>query len=519
MTAAAAIVILLLSSGDAGSPDLSSAEPVVREQVAERIAALEHAEGDQERAAAAGALAMTYHAYDLLGAAEVYYVTAINLQLDDFRWHYYYAHVCAERGRTTAATLQFEAALALKPEYLPGILRFARLRLELHELDEAQRLYERVLEKDPDEAEAVTGLGRVAFARGEYERAAERFRRSLSLAPQASETHHLLGLALVRAGRRSDARPHLERGGELRAARADPMLSRMRSLDRGGQGYQDRGSALLAAGELDRAREAFSRGVEARPQDPRAHTNLGYTRLRSGDVEGASADFRRALAIDPDYPHAHFNMGTILSARGNEEAAIAHYRAALRSDPAMVSARFNLANALRRAGQYEESIREYREVLEAEPAHARARLQEALALARLERYAEARDRLEQGYRVLPEDPWLRQALVRVLAASPVDAVRDGGRAVELAAGLAIATAPVEQLAAYAMALAEAGRFDEALRYQQGALAVHLDADAPDDALSRRLRSNLGLYEEKRPCRSPWRVDGPELSPRPRRPSP
>ena len=56
------------------------------------------------------------------------------------------------------------------------------------------------------------------------------------------------------------------------------------------------------------------------------------------------------------------------------------------------------------------------------------------------------------------------------------------------------------LEALAMALAEAGRFDEALRVQQEAIELAERGGSP--ALHERLTANLGLYERNRPCRNP-----------------
>ena len=507
---AAAVMLWLTVTVTIPHPDLSAAEPSVREQIGAARAALENeAGGSPRKAELHGALGMIYHAYDLTAAAEACYRNAIAVA-PEFRWHYYLGHVLAEQGDAEDAVAAFKAALRLDPGYLPANLRLARLQLQRQQLDEAERLYRRVLAVDADEAEALTGLGRVAFGRRDYTSALSHLQAALRRAPHATEIQHLIGLSYVRLKQRDRAREYLARGGDIQAIRVDPLLRRVQGLDRGGQEYQDRGATLLADGDVQGALNAFRRGVEARPSDPRALVNQGFARLRMGDIETAAADFQAALEIDPNYPRAHFNLGTILSAQGDDETAVAHYAAALRVDPGLVPARLNLANALRRVARHEESIEHYRRMIEAEPAHAGARLQEALALVRLGRHTQARDRLEEAHRLLPEDPWLRQSLVRVLAASPDPAARDGARAVELAEGLEIAAAPSEQLAARAMAHAEAGRFDAAIRDQQTALGL-----ATDPALVERLRSNLERYRTGQPCRGAWRIDGPELSPRPR----
>jgi hypothetical protein len=56
----------------------------------------------------------------------------------------------------------------------------------------------------------------------------------------------------------------------------------------------------------------------------------------------------------------------------------------------------------------------------------------------------------------------------------------------------------------AMALAEVGKYEEAVAWQRGAMAA-AKAAGRDDVV-RRLAENLTLYERRRPCRTPWRED-------------
>jgi hypothetical protein len=64
----------------------------------------------------------------------------------------------------------------------------------------------------------------------------------------------------------------------------------------------------------------------------------------------------------------------------------------------------------------------------------------------------------------------------------------------------------------AMVMAELGRFDDAARWQQDAIAA---AEATkQDALARRLAPNLRLYQNRQPCRTPWADDDPVHRPVP-----
>jgi len=100
--------------------------------------------------------------------------------------------------------------------------------------------------------------------------------------------------------------------------------------------------------------------------------------------------------------------------------------------------------------------------------------------------------------VLPAEPSLTQMLVRILAASPDDQLRDGARALELATAAVAANRTLTALEGLAMAQAETGRFDEAVRTQTEALSA--TGTAP--ATLARLQANLERYRQGRPCRDP-----------------
>jgi tetratricopeptide (TPR) repeat protein len=135
-----------------------------------------------------------------------------------------------------------------------------------------------------------------------------------------------------------------------------------------------------------------------------------------------------------------------------------------------------------------------------------------MALVRLGRYREARDRLERDARVFADQPGFAHALARVLAAAPDDGVRDGARALALVKPLADAQRSPATAETMAMALAETGRFDEAVRWQTQALDMARRGGRPEAV--KHLTANLRLYEARRPCRTPWTDDDPVHHPQP-----
>ena len=122
---------------------------------------------------------------------------------------------------------------------------------------------------------------------------------------------------------------------------------------------------------------------------------------------------------------------------------------------------------------------------------------EVLTLIRIDRHAVALGRTEEGLAALPGEGALRNLLVRLLAASPDDAVRDGERALALGRQLVAEDPSSQNLAAAAMAAAEAGGFDLAVEFQRRAI------EAAGGTPPEQLEEDLRRYGEGKPSRTPW----------------
>jgi tetratricopeptide (TPR) repeat protein len=103
----------------------------------------------------------------------------------------------------------------------------------------------------------------------------------------------------------------------------------------------------------------------------------------------------------------------------------------------------------------------------------------------------------------PEDDGILNNLAWVLATSPVDELRDGKKAVEYATKACEVTGFAEShiLSTLAAAYAEAGDFENAIKYCQDGLAKS-DNPKQKESMSKELKS----YEEKKPWREQENVE-------------
>ena len=490
-------------------PDLSGLPEPVQAQVRDRHDALRRAEDTGASAAARanayGELGLILMATRFYDAAETAFGHAQALAPRQMRWPYYLAQLHRTTGDQPRAVERFERAVELDPTYVAALVRLGELYLDEGRAEEAEPLFEQALAVDPASAPALSGIGRAALAQGETARAIEHLERALAVGPPAWDIHYNLATAYREAGNPERAEEHLSRRGGDPPEPPDPLMRAYESLLRSPRAYETRGVAAMRDGRTAEAAEIFREGVAQTPDDASLRQQLGSALFAGGDRDGAAEQFEAALRLDPAQARAHAGLATLASMGGRLEEAIEGFAAAVEHDPDYLEARLGLVDAYRAGGRTEEALAELDRAIEIAPGFADVWLARGLMLVQLGRYREARDRLEEARTVHPRHAGLTDLLVRVLAASPDPAARDGRRALALVEPMLGAPPNPTIDETVAMALAEAGRYAEAAERQRRAIAGAEQAGYPE--MARVLAAALDRYARGLPSRAP--LGGPQ----------
>jgi tetratricopeptide (TPR) repeat protein len=500
-------------------PDISSASPQVQSQLRDAYAALQQklsgaAEPAESRAAAYGDMGRLFFATEYFDAAEACFVNAQSLDPGDLRWPYLLAHVHRRRNEPAQAAAAFERVLTLDPNYVPALVWLGDMRLVEGRADAAEAPLAKALTLAPGEAAALDRAGRAALARRDYPTAVKQLSAALQLRPEASSLHYPLSLAYRGLGDTRNAEAHLRLRGDVDVAPSDPEMQQVGGLLQNASAAEVRGSAAMARRQWAEAVASFRQAVALAPDHPFTHLNLGTSLYQMGDAAGALAEFETAVRLMPGLAKAQYGIGIVQEAAGRDAEAVAAFKKAVDDEPTLVEAHMSLADALRRTGRDTEALPHYSVVIARSPAVSQAYFGYAIALVHIGRYKDARERLEQAARTFPDQPGLTHALARVLAAAPDDAVRDGPRALSLVETLLKTQRTVQLALTMAMALAENGRFEEAVQWQRNAMSAASQSGQSD--VNGELARNLSRYERKQPCRTPWPEDDPIFRPRPAR---
>jgi tetratricopeptide (TPR) repeat protein len=490
-------------------PDLSRAEPSVQQQVqAAHAALLARISASDTRAAdlsnAYGELGKLVMAAEYLEAAEPCFLDAQTLAPADARWPYYLGHLYKLRGEAARSVSAFERALALQPNDVATLVWLGNEYLDDTRPDAAEPVFQKAVSLQPGSAAAYSGLGRTALARKEYSDAVAHLERALELSPRASALEYPLGLAYRGLGQTEKAEAHLKQRGDKEAVPIDPWMDDLRGLVHSAVAFESRGLRALDSGDYAAAERDFRQALIYAPDNAALRHELATALVVSGKKREGFDEFTEIIRRSPDYARAHYSLGVLLVSEGRLKEAVDRFTAAAKADPDYVGAELQLAEALRRTGRAADALQHYKRAIMLDPRAAEARQGYAMALARLNRYEEARESLTEARRAYPEDSALAQALARLLAAAADDRVRDGRQALKIVQALMKKPHGVDVYEAVAMALAELGQYDQAIQWQQGAIAAAGRSGRAD--LAARFGENLRLFQDHRPCRAPWRDD-------------
>ncbi len=192
-----------------------------------------------------------------------------------------------------------------------------------------------------------------------------------------------------------------------------------------GAGHNHLGTYFSGQGDLDRAREEFTKALQLEPQRAEAHYNLANILFRQGSLEAAEAGYREAIRRNPHYESAHLALGLLHERRGETAAAEKKYREVIHNLPFSPLPYLNLARLFLVEDKPREAVEILNRGLEQTEGRWEFYLYLGLARSRSGETAEAIAALEKGVEAAPGALPLRLELGRLLAADP--AGRDRAR--------------------------------------------------------------------------------------------
>ncbi len=232
-------------------------------------------------------------------------------------------------------------------------------------LNEAEMLARKILATQPNNPDALNGLGLIMMEQGSHASAADHFIQALAADPDREDFRSNLRRSLTDAARQSvdageydQAVAYLQRNLEMEPDRVEPLCHLAFTLYSAGRHAE----ALATADKAVRTDEAHAH----------AHDVRGLALGGLEKTTGAIASFQKALELDPDFTSAHNNLGTVLLAQKEYRSAIGHFDKVLQIEPGNAMAFNNLGLALAEMAKFVEAEAMLRQAITIAPDFAEA---------------------------------------------------------------------------------------------------------------------------------------------------
>jgi tetratricopeptide (TPR) repeat protein len=248
------------------------------------------------------------------------------------------------RRASTFEMIDPDAAPEVQTHIQEGLTQYRR-----GDYEGAAESFRRALEVDPDHVQSYVSIGSVYLRLDRLAEAARAFRKAISLDPENAAAHVGLGQAYKLYSEPDNAIAELEKALELDPENSDAAytlalihmdlgnleeefeaLHTTISLDPRNSLAQSRlADILLANGEFDAAIRALRGSLTGRTPVDLVHTRLAEAHYALGNLETAEEELRKEVIFKPKSPSAHASLGRLLAELGRTDEARREFSRAL----------------------------------------------------------------------------------------------------------------------------------------------------------------------------------------------
>jgi len=310
-----------------------------------------------------------------------------------------------------AAVAQYEKVVEKAPRDKETWLMLGRLYKLLQNSPASERAFQRVLEIDQNDEDALTGLAMVYSDLGDAAKASQMLKR-------VAEKNPSLRTLLALASAYEQLRQYREAAETYRKA----LELNPDNLDL----KRAYAQSLFASEDLDKAKKAFEELLQAEPNDLLALLRLSQIHRQRQEFAKAEEYAKRASQLDPGNLEVQYNEVSLLEAQGKLAEAIGRLKeilASIERRPSSFGDRTNRVVLLERLGllyrmadQTQEAVAAFREMAQVDPDSApRAAAQIIDALRAAKDFAAADKEAKAALQKFPQDRLVKSMAATVAA--------------------------------------------------------------------------------------------------------
>jgi tetratricopeptide (TPR) repeat protein len=233
-------------------------------------------------------------------------------------------------------------------EAVAEAVKAATTHIKAGRLNDAAKIYNKVLSLAPDNLEALKGMAELASLSNQPHSALPIYSKILHEHPENIHALNNRGVILMSLG---DAE-----------ASEFSFRKLLKFSPYDVEGLNNLGTNLVEQNRFDEAEEQFLQSIEIEPDRAKTYYNLGVLYLKKSpeDHEKQLEYYMKAVEFDPSHTDAHMNIANIKSQQNDLEQALFHIEKALLGRPSDGRILFNKGLALRQQRRYTEALDVFR---------------------------------------------------------------------------------------------------------------------------------------------------------------
>jgi len=209
--------------------------------------------------------------------------------------------------------------------------------------DKALAQYQSLLQREPNDVEALFQAGYISFKLDQLDQAKDYFRKLIAVDPK-----HAGGAANLAA---LEARYNEKHTGLNEKTPGITLREVVQANSNSVEAHVNLGAQLITEGVYPEALTILERAVSLRPNSAAAQYDLGLAQIKEKKYEEAITSNRKALELKPEWADAYNNLGLAYAGLSRWKEAVTAYREAVRLVPDYAGALYNMGIAYVRLGQ------------------------------------------------------------------------------------------------------------------------------------------------------------------------
>ena len=163
--------------------------------------------------------------------------------------------------------------------------------------EEAKKIYQKILETNPDMHEIQNNLGLVLFKLGKLSEAETSLRKAISIKPDYAEAYYNFGTILLKLNKLDQAENCFKKAIKIKPDYINSIVNLAETL--------------FKLDSFNEAEELFKKVIKLQPSNSLSYSRLGIIYFDSGKLNDAEIFFKEAIKLSPNYAKAYCDLGIL----------------------------------------------------------------------------------------------------------------------------------------------------------------------------------------------------------------